>query len=316
MPDEPARDADASTATASTPDVAATPAASSQQAPEPGPDANAPEATVASPRTAPNLRGSASAAFAGHGLTPLLPTEPSLGLAAILERDAVLNVPKGRLWQLIAAGCGLFGLFLAVVGAARHRAGIDVPLVGPIRLAHLGLILAMLAVWAFLTIRTVAGDKVLRIPLAPSQGDQWEEVQSQARLMQFGQWIGMGGAVAGLGILALSLRFIPGGGVVVGAGLGGAMAVGSLALILFMEARRGPLRQVYVQTLLLSRLEEAGVSSKLALDPRTAEVLRAVDRLLADLPESAVRRFMSTDQAQKYIELVEKAHRGGPDARR
>lgn len=73
---------------------------------------------------------------------------------------------------------------------------------------------------------------------------------------------------------------------------------------LVLTARRAPRQHVLLQTLLLRELEDRGLTPAGVLDPRVRSVMSSLDRLLGDLPDSAVQRFLASEDSNLFLELL------------
>lgn len=142
--------------------------------------------------------------------------------------------------------------------------------------------------------------------LAHDQDTEWDRVTRMARRHRVLAWSGVVGLLAGL-VLVVAAYGLPGRGFDLRlAALGALVVLVGLLLTVAAAARRGPLRRLYVQTLLLAWLERSGVAGRSgADDDRVRHVLLALDQLLGSLPDDAVQRFLESPAASDYLQLMD-----------
>lgn len=242
---------------------------------------------------------------------------PVLKLSERLLEDAHLTVRGSRVGRRV--GIILIALgFLALAVERRFSlvagANYQVLIAGrifnayyaPAALVALGVIL--LALFLF-----VPPSRRLAVRLAASQKEEWERIQGEMKAARFASAFATGLSL--LGPILLAAAYV----VPYGLARLGALALGSLALAVGLvlgvraSARRNAVQRLYVQTMILARLEGSGLGpageggGAGAVDPRVGQVLKALDQLLGALPESAVRQFLSSPQSQDYLDLIEEA---------
>lgn len=235
--------------------------------------------------------------------------DPGMRLADRLESDRVVTAPANRQARSAALVAMFVGLGLLVLAQRSVAAGGDADLLG-IPAGWLGALLALAGAVAWGLLAFYGPQRVLDLELAPDQQQQWEEVEAQARMTRSAMSIGTAAAAGGLVVTALALSTAPDGLRLGAVGFGLVIAVAGGLLLGFAYARRGPLRLLYLQTLVLARLERTGVGREVAADPKTADVLMALDALLGELPESSVRRFLSKPEAEWYLDMVARIREG------
>lgn len=238
--------------------------------------------------------------------SPLTAASPNLRLSDRLLADRNLTVrgsPAGRLAGAIVAVAGA-ALLLAerALYAVRDADAVYLTEAGPSLFAvAVGILLVGLAVWGAFTL--LPRGRRLTVRLAETQVQEWDRVQGEVRAMRGRMWLGAGLALLGMALALASLQRLGASGLV--PALAGVLVlVAGVALLVWAQGRRGVLQRLYVQTLVLSSLERAGVSPG-GPDARVAPVLRALDHLLGALPESAVRAFLSSPEASQYLELID-----------
>ena len=236
----------------------------------------APAATPPAPSSALEVHRPAGLSSApGATLSPLGPT---LRLSDALLKDVRVSV-KGSP-ALRAAGILVLLLGLLLVAFDRRT------------VANGGATGLLLPAGAALA---VAG-------LAANQQEEWRRVQTEARHVTTMWRVGLALAIAGL-LAVVAGYALP--NLAVWA-FGAATAAVGLALLAIAQVRRGLARRLYVQTMVLSGLEAAGLGGP---DGRVQPVILALDGLLGALPEAEVQRFLATPQAKAYLELVDEAMR-------
>jgi hypothetical protein len=243
----------------------------------------------------------------------LAPTGPVFNLSTHLQHEKAFTQRGSPLGQ--ASGVLLLIAGLAVLAYERRMAWIDgeAPLLGllglyawegALLLALLGLALALAFTW-------LPGRRIA-VPLPASQREAWAQALRQLAGARMMQWTGLALLVAGclLAVLAYAGLAQPTSGYVATV-CALAAAVGA-ALASWATGRQPALRRVVLQSMLLARLEQSGLPG--GTDGRITPVLRALDHLMGALPESAVRRFLASDEAATYLELIDemKAAEAGP----
>lgn len=240
----------------------------------------------------------------GH-IVALTPLDPAIGLAQRLRQDRLVTVPA-RPWPRIAA-LAAAGLSLLLWVFALRASALGRPWPGPGMPATITwFLLAAAALGALPVMARAWPTREMHLPLASTQQEQLVRVEAQARAMRLLIAGGLLGAIGGLAVLALAFRFAPVQDWTLPVGLGSLLLAGGAVAAIVGVARWLPVRMLYVQTLVLQRLESLGLGRQLGMDPRTAEVLAALDGLLGELPESAVREFLSRPEAEWYLELIAK----------
>lgn len=229
---------------------------------------------------------------------------PGLNLSSRLLEDRFVSRSGNRTGVAAGLVLTLLGLGILVLDQALLAQGIvvlplnyDLSSIG-VALAGLGLLVAI--PFLFLPRR-----RSLRVRLAATQQEEWARVKAEAAELR--RWTVVGALAAVLGLAgaaaAYSLVAPPNSGVIAGALA--LLAIGGTILLAWAASRRSLVQRLYVQTLVLSRLEQTGLGPAAEPDPRIAPVLRSLDRLLGALPESAVRRFLASDEATQYLELID-----------
>lgn len=318
----------AGTATAAATTPPDLPAGARPQQPAPSPSPSSPPPPPPSPPSAVSAAPLAPAAASGRAaedISDVVLPWPDAG-RSVAVRPAVQGATS-----LAAAGpaLNLTDRLLAdrFVASRGHRgaatAGVVVALLGTVVLAVTwfgvpgwrfptldkhgatagsALVLAGLAVAVLFSL--VPRTRQVRVRFAPTQRAEWDRLQHESRRLRNLLWTGAGLAAGGL-VLAAALR--SGSLVVFGVAwlLPLLLAVTGLLLLGWVAARRSLLQRLYVQTLVLSRLEHTGLGPAGEPDARIGPVLRSLDKLLGALPESAVRRFLASDEATAYLELMD-----------
>lgn len=278
--------------------------------PEPAPEPEPPQPAALEERRPEPRPVPALAVPRGSPLTAL---QPGMGLAERLLADATVTVRGNLLVRTVAAVAAVFGLFILVLerrGARLHDtayyvSGTNIPI------AVVGWLLALLGAAAFAAFLYYPPARTLDIRLAADQQTEWRRVQDEALVLRLLQMVGLGMLVVGLLFALIAYATFATAQLLAGAGLGIVLATAGAAMCGIAMARRSAVHRLYVQTLILSRLEQTGLGVPgRGPDERVAPVLRALDALLGHLPESAVRGFLQSEHAQAYLELVEEA-RGG-----
>ena len=224
----------------------------------------------------------------------------------------------------IALGVLVLGLLLFVMERRLTWQTGDIIVLGGLgmRLVIVAWILIVLGGGAFAAFWLYPPARTLAVRLAPSQEEEWERVREEARMWNLLQWVGFGLLVGGLLLGAIAYSALPDSQVVAGAGFLIFLGVAGGGLLFAAWSRRHTLHRLYIQTLVLSRLENTGLGpgASQALpevvkenDERVAPVLRALDDLLGHLPDHVVQQFLSSDEAQAYLELIEEAQAEGRD---
>lgn len=268
-------------------------------APSPGPLALQP-AAPSQPRAVAEIR---------PGTPPGSPlTVQSLRLSDRLLADRRIAVRGLRPGRLAGAGVLLGGLALLLLERyLATRAGATGPVVvAGVPLLALSVTLALagallLAVFSFFPLRPS-----LPVRLAASQQEEWDRLQ--AEMQALGWRLPVAWALVALGVLAAAVAMTLWKGLPAsryGAGFGLALALAGIVLLVHTTAKRAALHRLYVQTLVLSSLERTGLGPQQARDERVGPVLQALDQLLGALPESTVRRFLATPEAERYLELMD-----------
>lgn len=264
-------------------------------APDPGlppwPDAPLSSSTALEvPRPAPLVSAP------GATLSPL---GPVLRLSDALLKDVKVSV-KGSP-RLRAVGIVLLLLGLALVAVDRRQVANGAPstilLAAGAGLALLGVALALAGLW-------FPPHRRLAVRLAASQQDEWRRIQGETQRLTTAWRVGLALSVGGMLVVVAgyALPSVP-------VWAAGALAtVAGLALLVTAQVRRSMARRLYVQTMVLSGLEAAGLGGT-APDGRVQPVILALDGLLGALPEAEVQRFLATPQAKAYLELVDEAMR-------
>ncbi|MGB1587156.1 MAG: hypothetical protein ACPHID_08965 [Thermoplasmatota archaeon] len=143
------------------------------------------------------------------------------------------------------------------------------------------------------------------VRLLNDQQEEWDRVQGDAQMLRLFWYVGLGAIGAGGLILVLAYSVIPDGGLGLALAFGFLAFFGGLGVTGYAWSRQSAIHRLYVQTLVLSRLEQTGLGPGSGHDPRTAPVLKALDELLGALPESKVRAFLASDAAKMYLEMID-----------
>jgi hypothetical protein len=245
-----------------------------------------------------------------QGASSLAAASPALRLTDRLLADRFVSGRGSLPGVLAGAAAAVAGALLALAARA------DVvtsrwPAAGRIELPALALVALGLAAVALFS--AFPRSRRLRVRLAATQREEWGRLQAEAAGLRRWGGAGLGLAVGGAVVVAavLTLPLPPPLGLAWT--VGAVAAVVGLALVCWSAVRRSVVQRLYVQTLVLSRLERTGLSPSAEADPRLAPVLRSLDSLLGALPESAVRRFLASDEATSYLELMDEleGRRGG-----
>lgn len=249
-----------------------------------------------------------------QGKTSLTASAPALNLSDRLLDDRFIASRGSRRGVVTGSVLVFLGLAAVVADQAMPSGGTAVTLAGlgitgfGIGAAVLGLLLAVLFLF-------VPRRRSLRVRLAATQREEWARVQAEAASLRRTSLVGA--AVAAGGLAATALGFValapPWSGYAAIVLL--AAAACGLGTMLWAVARRGLAQRLYVQTLVLQRLEQTGLGPAAEADPRIAPVLRSLDKLLGALPESAVRRFLASDEASAYLDLIDELGKDGAHGR-
>lgn len=243
-----------------------------------------------------------------------------MGLADRLLEDTTLTVRGHLLGRRIGLGAGIFGLLIMIlerraVWATGDRfvlAGLGMPVLA------LGIVFFLLGAGAFVAFWFWPPARTLGVRLAESQAQEWEKVQEEARLWELLTWVGLGMLGGGALMAVIAYGALPDAQVVAVSSLMLVVAFAGGALLFAAFIRRQSLRRLYVQTLVLSRLEATGlgpgrmpepIKAEPAKDRRVGPVLQALDELLGSLPDAAVNRFLSSDEAAAYLELIDEVNK-------
>ncbi len=281
------------------------PASVTIPAPEPSPRASP-------PAPAPVAQSIALRPASSPGLS-LAAAGPVLRLSDRLLEDAQVT-SRGSVWGrrigFLFACAGL--LALAIERRATLQNGVQYTLgrtALPALLVPVALALVGVVLMALFTV--LPPGRRLTVRFAASQKEEWERVQTEARRLRLLGAFGV--AILFLGLLGLATAYaLMPLGVLLLAAAAGAIAVGlcGLAVTLWAAGRRTAVHRLYVQTMVLARLEGSGLGPGGAPDGRLGPVLTALDSLLGSLPEAAVRQFLASPQAQDYLDLIEESSEG------
>lgn len=278
------------------------PAVAPENAPAGGPAASTTTPTDVTPNAAP---GAQLTVPAGPGALSAL--GPALKLSEALLADRIVTVrglPAGRIAGLALV---LVGLALAVLDRrAAFIAGTSVLIAGiPFLFVAIAIVLLGGALAGLFVV--VPSQRRLAVRLEPTQAQEWTRIQKQAKGLRVMAQAGAGAAIVALLVAAAVYAVAPEGGLV-GAAAGLALFVALAGALVAGAAvvRLGLARRLYVQTLVLSGLERTGLG---ATDARVAPVLLALDELLGALPADKVQQFLSSPQAQAYLDLIDEAGR-------
>lgn len=278
-----------------------------EQEPEPAVVREAPVARYAEP-----VAGNPPALAVPRG-SPLTALQPGMGLADRLLSDATVTVRGNILVRGGAAVAALLGLLVLVVERRSARLADTTYYVSStgVPVAFVGWFLAIVGAAVFVTFLYYPPARTLRVKLAADQQSEWRRVQDEAKILHLLHLLGMGLLGGGLLLAILAYAAFPKGQLAAGAFLGIMLAGIGAVLAVVALSRRGAVHRLYIQTLILSRLEQTGLGVPgNAPDDRVAPVLLALDKLLGHLPESAVRGFLQSELAQPYLDLVDEARDG------
>ena len=241
--------------------------------------------------------------------------QPGMGLSERLLSDTTITLKGHLLGRRIGMGVAVAGLLLMLVETrARFITGDPGALFGVLPMIGLAWTLTLLGSAAAAAFFFYPPARTLAIELAASQAKEWEDVQEQARMWNLLQWVGMGLLGGGLLHAAAAYAFLPEAQVVAASALLVGVAVAGGGLMFAAWSKRNTLHRLYVQTLLLSRLEQTGLGANPVpqvvkeKDTRLAPVLKALDELLGHLPESSVQRFLDSDESQLYLQLIDEVN--------
>lgn len=285
-----------------------TPSAHSTGLPRPAAASPAPSA----PAVRPSAVALRPASAAGRSLAA---AGPVLKLSDRLLEDAHLTVRGSRVGRrialvLVAVGLLVFALErrFSLVAEANYQVLVAgrtfLAYYVPIAIVAVGLLLLAL----FLV---VPPSRRLAVRLAASQKEEWERIQGEMKATRLASALATTLALLGPACLA-GAYIAPYGLARLGLlGLGVLFLASGLILGLRSASRRTAVQRLYVQTMILARLEGSGLGPAGegggAADPRVGQVLKALDQLLGALPEPAVRQFLASPQSQDYLDLIEEA---------
>lgn len=236
--------------------------------------------------------------------------DPAMGLSERLLSDTTLTVRGSRVLRAVSLGVLVLSLGGLAWEARAVRMGGAFHTVGNVAVWQALLALAALAALSLVAFRVWPAGRVLRVGLADSQAREWQDVQDQARMLQVAQGLGTGLLVAGALAAVAAYTAFPDAQVVSGLALAAALLLGGVVTGVVVAARRAVLHRLYVQTMMLARMEQVGVG--VAADERTAAVLLALDELLGTVPESALHKFLEQEESAWYLELIDRV-RGRDD---
>lgn len=239
---------------------------------------------------------------------------PALNLSSRLMEDRFVSRSGNRTGVVVGVVLALLGLATVLADQALASRGLPVTLAG-VRLTLIGFALAGMGLVLALAALVLPRGRSLRVRLAGSQREEWARVQAEAARLRVWSISGAVGAIVGLAGAAAAYAFVAPPASGYAAGALAALGLVGVGLLAWAAARRGVVQRLYVQTLVLSRLEQTGLGPAAEQDPRIAPVLRSLDKLLGALPESAVRRFLASDEATKYLELIDDLAREPRDGR-
>lgn len=237
---------------------------------------------------------------------PLVASSRTLNLSDRLLADKFVTRRGSQTGVILGVAVALVG----VAGYAALRVALlrDLPM--PFWWWEASALLVALGLGLAVLFLLVPPTRRVRIRLAPSQVEEWARVQREARALRAWSWVGVGAAATGMVFAAVARDLFDGDRSMAAAGVGVAVALAGLGVLAAAMLRRGLLQRLYVQSLVLSRLEQTGLGPSGAADPRVAPVLKALDQLLGALPESAVRRFLTSDEATQYLDLLDDVREG------
>lgn len=250
------------------------------------------------------------------GARSLAPMDPSLGLAHRLERDHLVTRQKDSIYYHIAVGVALLGLTLLAVDRLVFALQGNI-LLGGVRLTWIAIIIAVLGAVAAPTLWFTLKERTLAVRFAASQEEEWERAAARVRLMMTLRWVGLGVAAAGPLVVVIAGAVQADERVLPLAYTGFALLAAGLILAVVAYFMHHLSIRDYIQTTVLWILERTGLphrdasatdapeASEASVDPRIPEVLRTLDGLLSQLPDSAVAKFMQTPEAKAYLELMD-----------
>ncbi len=246
-----------------------------------------PRVAVARPASPGALTG-ASRATAWRRISDEDDTRPpdnrpalSLGNPDLVLEDLARGVPEleYREWAGVRTG----GIAVAVIGALLIIVGLAADAGwGTVAALPWGVAFVMLGGSAALLLSVLPGRTVAE-PLE-TQAMEWDAASSHFH--RINAWARRCAIVATVGLLLLggALVFLPAWGI--------------------LASRRGPLRLALRQTLLLRELESRGLMPAGVMDPSVRDVMLALDQLLGDLPDSAVQRFLASEESGTFLGLL------------
>ncbi|MEK6985280.1 MAG: hypothetical protein AABX89_02725 [Candidatus Thermoplasmatota archaeon] len=238
---------------------------------------------------------------------------PVLKLSERLLEDANLTVRGSRIGRriaLILVAAGLLVLAVERRASLLAEANYQILIAGRTFMAYLApaamIVLGIVLLGLFLF---VPPSRRLAIRLAASQKEEWERIQGEMKAARLASALATTFALLGPLCLAAAYLFPYGLARLGLLGLGGLFLIIGLVLGLRSANRRTAVQRLYVQTMILARLEGTGLGPAGegggAADPRVGQVLKALDQLLGALPETAVRQFLASPQSQDYLDLIE-----------
>jgi hypothetical protein len=273
------------------------------------------------PTPAPQARASASALAPASGPSALRPASspgrsltasgPVLKLSERLLEDAHISLrgsAVGRRVGLAVAMVGLLGLALERRTSLAAGADLYFRLLPGLPILLWCVVVVALGALLVLLFTFVPTSRRLAVRLAASQKEEWERIQGEMKAVRALGAVGVTLCVAGPLLVAAGY-----GAVAYGyarfalLGLGALLLAAGLVLGLRVAGRRSALQRLYVQTMVLARLESSGLGPGGGPDPRIGPVLKSLDALLGALPEAAVRQFLASPQSQDYLDLIEEA---------
>ncbi len=264
-----------------------------------------PRVAVARPASPDALTG-ASRATAWRRISDEDDTRPpdnrpalSLGNPDLVLEGLARGVPEleYREWAGVRTG----GIAVAVIGALLIIVGLAADAGwGTVAALPWGVAFVMLGGSAALLLSVLPGRTVAE-PLE-TQAMEWDAASSHFH--RINAWARRCAIVATVGLLLLggALVFLPAWGILHGA-LGFLMVAAGVVWGI-LASRRGPLRLALRQTLLLRELESRGLMPAGVMDPSVRDVMLALDQLLGDLPDSAVQRFLASEESGTFLGLL------------
>lgn len=239
------------------------------------------------------------------GTRTLAPLDPALGLANRIRQDALVTRPAwavGRYAALMVTALGLLLLTLDryMVAVAGHV------VIGGIRLTGIAIALTAAAGLTAAILWFMAKERQVTVQFASSQADEWRRAESRVRLFRILRWVGLGLMAGGplVAIIILAASPTPSNGIYGILGMA-VLGVGAFLAVASHFMHHIAVRN-YIQTTVLWILERTGGAVEgTAQDPRVPGVLKSLDGLLAELPDSAVAAFMQTPEAKAYLELMD-----------